>query len=142
MSRSLVRGLVRWIVVALLLGQLAIAAYACPALRANAADVGQRSTVAVDGAKSTAHEVVLTDDGATIGTLDADSPNLCAEHCKHGQQSDQTSSVSVPATVPLALFENNPPRLVESRLRPTASAVSALVSACPPHAILHCVRRS
>jgi len=142
MSRSLVRGLVRWIVVTLLLGQLAIAAYACPALRAITTDVGQRSAVVVDSAMSTTHEVVLTDGGATIGTLDADSPNLCAEHCKVGQQSDQTSSVNVPVAVPLAPFENNPPRLAQSRLRPTASSVNALVSACPPHAILHCVRRS
>lgn len=142
MSRSLVRGLVRWIVVTLLLGQLAIAAYACPALRANTEDVGQRSTVTVDSAMSVDDEVVRADCGALIGALDADSPNLCAEHCTYGQQSDQTSGVNVPVAVPLAPLENNPPRLVESRLRPSASSVSALVSACPPHAILHCVRRS
>ncbi len=142
MSRSLVRGLVRWVVVALLLGQLAIAAYACPALRANAINVGQSGSAGVDCVMSVEGEIVLADTGAPIGALDVDSPSLCAEHCKHGQQSDQTSNVSVPFVGPLAPFENNPPRLVESRLRPTASAVSALVSACPPHAILHCVRRS
>jgi hypothetical protein len=142
MSHSFVRGLVRWVVVALLLGQLAVASYACPALRAIPADAGQRSAVDVACEMEAEDALVLADSGAPIDTLDADSPNLCAEHCKYGQQSDQTSSVNVPVAVPLAPFENNPPRLVESRLRPTATAVSALVSACPPHAILHCVRRS
>lgn len=135
-------GLVRWIVVALLLGQLAIAAYACPALRGSAAEVGQTGAVGVDCAMSAEDGNVLADKGALIGVADIDSPSLCAEHCKFGQQSDQTSNISVPAVMPQAPLENNPPRLVESRLRPTASAVSALVSACPSHAILHCVRRS
>jgi hypothetical protein len=142
MSHLFVRGLVRWVVVSLLLAQLAVTAYACPTLRAIPADVGQRSAVDLGCEMSEEQAVVRVDSGAPIGTLDADAPNLCAEHCKYGQQSDQTSSVNVPVAVPLAPFENIPPRLVESRLRPTASAVSALVSACPPHAILHCVRRS
>ena len=142
MSHSFVRGLVRWIVVALLLGQFAVASYACPALRAITADVGLRSVVDVADAMPADDAVVLADSGTLIGSLDAGSPGLCAEHCKNSPQSDQTSSVSVPVALPLLPFENNPPRLVESRLRPMATTVSALVSACPPHAILHCVRRS
>ncbi|MEP6968956.1 MAG: hypothetical protein ABJA49_00855 [Betaproteobacteria bacterium] len=136
------RGLARWIVVILLLGQLSIAAYACPALRSNLADVGQGGAVGVDCEMSGVNAIARADKGAPLGILDADLPNLCAEHCQYGQHSDQSSSVSVPAAMPLAAFDNNPPRLVQSRLRPTASLVSALASACPPHAILHCVRRS
>lgn len=142
MSRSLVRGLVRWIVVTLLLGQLAIASYACPALRANAVDVAQDSAIGVDCVMSAPDHVVLADSDAPTSTIDGDSPNLCAEHCKYGQQSDQTNNVNVPVAAPSTSFENNPPRLVESRLRPTASVLSALLSTCPPHTILHCVRRS
>ena len=142
MSRLFVRGLVRWIVVALLFGQLAIAAYACPAWRANTADAGQRGSVGADCVMAGDDGVTNADSGAPIGALDFDSPNLCAEHCKYGQQSDQTIGVNVPVAIRWVPFDNNPPRLVESRLRPTAATVSALVSACPPHAILHCVRRS
>ncbi len=142
MKRSLVRGLARWIVVVLLLGQIAIAAHACPVLRGNAADVRQTSAVGVDCLMAAADENLLADVVVPVGTLDADSPNLCTEHCLYGQQSDHTSNVNVPIAVPLAPFENNPPRLVESRLRPTVTSANDLVSACRPHAILHCVRRS
>lgn len=142
MSRSFVRGLVRWVVVVLLLGQLAIAAYACPALRVNVADVGQSSFAGVACDMAVAGEGMLADGSALLGALDIGSPNLCAEHCKQGHQSDQTSSITVPAATVLAPVENNPPRLVESRLRPRASSLNALVSTCPPHAILHCVRRT
>lgn len=142
MNRALVRRLVRWIVAVLLLGQLAVAAYACPALVANAADTQQRYAIGADCVMADSDEALVADSAISPVALDLESPNLCAEHCKAGQQSDQTSTLNVPgAALPVA-FENNPPLTVESRLRPTASRVNALVSACPPHAILHCVRRS
>ncbi len=142
MSRPLVRRLVRWIVAVLLLGQLAVAAYACPGLVANAADTEKRDAFGADCVMTDSHEALFADRAMSPVALDLESPNLCAEHCKAGQQSDQTSTLNVPGVAPPVAFENNPPLRVESRLRPTASFVNALVSACPPHAILHCVRRS
>jgi hypothetical protein len=76
-----------------------------------------------------------------VGAMDPSSPNLCAEHCKVGQQSDKAPTLNAPPVVLTALYatplvpETAPPP------RPAVATLSALVAASPPHAILHCVYR-
>ncbi len=74
-------------------------------------------------------------------TMDPTSPNLCAEHCRYGEQSDQTSTVSVPAAILYALYAAPMPLEVALPSRLATALMSALVAASPPHAILHCVYR-
>jgi hypothetical protein len=75
------------------------------------------------------------------GAMDPSSPNLCAEHCKYGQQSDHAPTLNVPAAVLTALYVTPPVPVVASPPRAAADTMSALVAAAPPHAIAHCVFR-
>ena len=74
------------------------------------------------------------------GPLDPEFANLCAEHCHHGQQSDQPATMTVSAALPSALYITPlaPEPVVASH---PATATSALVAASPPIAILHCCFR-
>lgn len=74
-------------------------------------------------------------------TMDPTSPNLCAEHCRYGQQSDQVPSLNVPVALLVALYAR--PLVLEVAAPPSVAAVrtTAPVAASPPHAILHCVYR-
>jgi hypothetical protein len=124
----------------LLCAQMAIAAYACPGLASAATDA---PAAALAAAAPVAAPMANCDgmNGAMGAALDPAAPNLCAEHCKYGQQSDQASTLNVPAAVmallycaPVASAKAAPPR-------PAAASLSALVAASPPHAIAHCVYR-
>jgi len=112
----------------LLFSQLAIAAYACPALSA-----GLAGGSAMQGSPC----------ADMVGATDTASSNLCAEHCKYGQQSDHAFTLTVPAVLLSALYPMTPwvPETVPPA-RPAAASLSALVAASPPHAILHCVYRT
>lgn len=140
MTRAFLRKVAVGMAGVLLSAQMAIAAYACLGLAPAPAD-------AVATPLATAAPVALpmpNCDGmnGTVGTaLDPAAPNLCAEHCKHGQQSDQAATLSVPPVV-LALLYAAP--AVPARATPpraAAASLSALVAASPPHAIAHCVYR-
>ena len=141
MTRSLNRSIARLLACVLLLAQLAVSAYACPSLatmspRIAMTDVG----VAADGASIDSDASAMP--GCTgMGALDQESANLCAEHCKVGQQSHEVPGVAVPLplltalyAVPLTPIEGPPPR-------PTAARIDALVAASPPLAVLLCVYR-
>jgi hypothetical protein len=134
----------RALVGVLLLAQLTIAAYACPGL----ASALQGDVPSADGAAN--HAATATSSAAMIaspscddmaGAMDPESANLCAEHCKYGQQGSQASTVAVPVALLAVLYatplvpETAPPP------RPAAATMSALVAASPPLAILHCVYR-
>ena len=74
-----------------------------------------------------------------IALLDTASPNLCAEHCRHGQQSDQTATLMVPAAVLTSFY--TVPLVQEASARSAGScdtAHSAPAAAATPLAILHC----
>ena len=146
MTRNFLRRVARGLVGVVVLAQLSIAAYACPgissALQASrqATDIGTPMSGPADAAalRMAAQAPAC---GDMAGAMDPTFANLCAEHCKYGQQSDQASTVNVPAAalvalyaLPLAPFAAPPPR-------PAAASMSALVAASPPHAILHCVYR-
>ena len=78
-----------------------------------------------------------------VGATDTASGNLCAEHCKYGQQSDRASTLAVPAVLLSALYPMTPwaPETAPPP-HPAAASLSALVAASPPHAILHCIFRT
>jgi hypothetical protein len=145
MTRRFLRAICRALVGVLLFAQLAVSAYACPTL-SPAATPTMPSTAARDGDSSDA-AMAATDrqapdcDGMAAGTMDPDLANLCAEHCHHGQQSDQAATLSVPAALLTALYLAPLAAQPKIRLLPAADATSALVAASPPHAILHCCFR-
>lgn len=128
------------------MAQMAIAAYACPALVAGATGKMQMPAPSAsldepgqaDAVVSMAHNGNC---GDMAGTVDESLPNLCAEHCKYGQQSDKAPTLNAPTVVLTALYampvapEPAPPP------RSAAGTLSALVAASPPHTVLHCVYR-
>ena len=113
---------------ALLFAQLAVAAHACPVNRAAA------PMQAVAAAMPDCHE--------HSSATDASSPNLCAEHCKQGQQSERANfAVTVPPALLNPLYQM--PAVPETVQHPQRACgwLSALVAASPPHAIAHCALR-
>ena len=136
MKRGIVRGVARGLVGVLLFAQMAIAAYACPGLASAMASDMQRGDASVAAATV---QMVNCDD--MVGTMDPTSANLCAEHCKLGQQSDQAPTLNVPAAVLTALYATPLVPATAPPPRIAAATMSALVAASPPHAILHCVYR-
>jgi hypothetical protein len=134
MTRGILRGLARGLIGVLLFAQVAVAAYACPGLAAKAPDAA-----VVGGDMAMDEQMPGCDDMA--GAMDPESANLCAEHCKQGKQSDQAPTLTVPAAMLAALYTTTPALPAKAVPRPAAGALSALVAASPPHAILHCVYR-
>ncbi len=141
------RRMLSWIVAgALLYGQIAIAAYACPRL-VPASDVVQRVASIAPAADMTSDateqpaSAPMGNCAGGIGTMDRSSVNLCAEHCKYGEQSERAPTVSVPAVLLTTLYIA--PAIPEPTVspHPAADAGSALAAASPPHAILHCCFR-
>jgi hypothetical protein len=110
----------------LLFAQLAVAAYACPSVPSMGGQIPMVGSNCEDMA---------------MRALDPQNANLCAEHCKFGQQSDQTSTLTVPAVVLMALYFTPLVPAPMAELRPAAGSQSALVTASPPHTILHCCFR-
>lgn len=146
MTRSFLRAVVRYLVGGLLMAQMAIAAYACPALAAGATGNMQMPAPnasldepgQADAVVSMAHHGNC---GDMAGTMDESLPNLCAEHCKYGQQSDKAPTLNAPVAVLTALYAM--PLVLQPTLPPRSAAgsLSALVAASPPHTVLHCVYR-
>ena len=136
MTRGLLRGLARGLIGVLLFAQLAVAAYACPGLAARAPDTAMASA----GATMVAHAQMPGCEDM-VGAIDLEQANLCAEHCKQGQQSDQAPTLTVPVAMLTALYPTTPALPGKASPRPTAGTLSARVAASPPHAVLHCVYR-
>ena len=132
MTRPWLRTVARGLVGVLLFAQMVIAAYACPAV--SVAGAAEMRLAAMPAA-------AMPDCGAMTGAMDPSAANLCAEHCKFGQQSDQASTLTVPAVLLSVLYTTA--LVTEPALPPRAAAacLSALVAASPPHTILHCVYR-
>tara|TARA_B100001105_G_scaffold253689_1_gene247760 strand:+ start:6317 stop:6760 length:444 start_codon:yes stop_codon:yes gene_type:complete len=146
MTRNFARRVARWLIGVVLLAQMSIAAYACPGI-SSALQAGRQATaIGMPMAEPTdaaalrvAAQEPACDDMA--GAMDPTSANLCAEHCKYGQQSDHASTVNVPATALVALYSTPAVPEPVPLPQPALASMSALVAACPPHAILHCVYR-
>jgi hypothetical protein len=135
-TRSIARRVARGLVGVMLFAQMAIAAYACPGLTsAMAGDVPRGDA----GVAAATVQMAPCDDMA--GAMDPTSANLCAEHCKLGQQSDHAPTLNVPAAVLTALYATPLVPEMAPPPRPATATMSALVAASPPHTILHCVFR-
>jgi hypothetical protein len=137
-KRSWVRAVARGLVGVVVTTQLAIAAYACPAL--SAAEVANMRDLGATQADMPMPGGTNCDD-MTSSSIDPSAPNLCAEHCKYGQQSDQAQTITVPTAVLTRLYVTPLVPDAAPPPRPAAATLSALVAASPPHAILHCVYR-
>lgn len=136
----------------MLFAQLAIAAYACPALATTTAPspaVAESTVQAMHSDGMTGMSVGtsgerMPDCDQMAGQLDEAAPNLCAEHCRYGRQSDQVHAPAVPTLVLITLYVVTP--TLPERLLPTgagaAPSADALAAAFPPHAILHCCLRT
>jgi hypothetical protein len=136
----------------MLFSQLAIAAYACPALSYAGGQsqplpvtaLGDQATPGDSTAGKTASLAAdrRVDCDQMAGHLDKTSPELCVNHCDYGQQIDQVQAPAVPPIVLISLY------VVAPKIHqafPPMSAIAASVDtpavACPPHAILHCCLR-
>ena len=146
MKRQLLKTIGRALIGVLVFAQMAIAAYACPTLLSNAIP-----TMEMSPSSEALHEpsgnrqqagVQVADCGDMAGKADTSSPNLCAEHCRTGQQSDHASTLTVPPVLLTTLYITPYATDAAMRPRPAAAASSALASVDPPHAILHCCFRT
>ena len=140
MTRQFLRTICRALIGVVMLTQMAIAAYACPGL----AGAG---TMAMTMASVTASDADVADSSPAMdcegmtGPMDPDFANLCAEHCHHGQQSDQTSMLTVPAVLLTALYDTTPAPVLGDSPGHVVEAASGRVAAAPPHTLLHCCLR-
>ncbi|URI12008.1 hypothetical protein MW290_32715 (plasmid) [Aquincola tertiaricarbonis] len=146
MTRSFLKAVARGLVGVVLATQMLIAAYACPSLALPAATAMQMPDASISAVEQSSANADMSaaqagncDDMA--GALDPAAPNLCAEHCKYGQQSDHAPTLNAPAVVLAALYSLPLVPVTAPPPRPAAATLSALVAASPPHAILHCVHR-
>lgn len=146
MSRQFLRMICRWLIGVVLLAQLAVTAHACPGLPAAMTMQSQTAADALADGSSTEASVVLGvqqfgDCAGMAMEPDPDFANLCAEHCRYGQQSDHAATLAVPAVLLMALYWAPANREPVVPARPMAAASSALAAAAPPLAILHCCFR-
>ncbi|HSW04627.1 hypothetical protein [Aquabacterium sp.] len=145
MTRQLLRTICRTLIGVLLFAQLAVSAYACPGV-SSAPGLQKAMATAADGnsantdAAMNGPQAIACADMAM--PMDPDFANLCAEHCRQGQQSDQAATLTVPAALLTALYITAPAPEPLVAPRPAAATPSALAAASPPLAILHCCFRT
>ena len=144
MTRHFLKAVARGLIGVVLLTQMMISAYACPAMSQLA--VKQISAASVSANEQSNENpdlpmAQMSNCEDMAGAMDASLPNLCAEHCKVGQQSDHAPSLDVPTVTLTPLYVTPQVPVMAPPQRPAAATLSALVAASPPHAILHCVHR-
>ena len=139
MSRSLQRRVAHWLVGVLLLAQMAVASYACPVLSA-ALQAGEAPQAVALQPAAQAMAAAMPDCSEMAGAADSGSANLCAEHCKYGQQSDQAPSLLLPVAL-LTVLYTTPPASAPALPSAAAAAQDARLAPPPGHAVLHCVYR-
>lgn len=155
MIRRAKRSVCRLLIGILLFAQMAIAAYACPQLSSagfseasamptmgsNGSPASLDPTMAMPGSGTAMPVADMAPGCPEMGQADPDNPNLCVEHVRFGQQSDQTQTPTVPAILLSSLYTL--PLLPEPAGPPRSATASAgiFAAASPPHAILHCCFR-
>jgi hypothetical protein len=133
LPRTLNQSICRLLIGVFLFGQLAVAAYACPG---EARGGEQRQEMAAKAMP------VGCDQMASMDQMDPQAANLCAEHCKFGHQSSDTSPAPVvlaPTTALLYLLPIDEDVALATQARAASDMLQA--AAPPPHAILHCIWR-
>ena len=143
LSHALRQSVSRLLIGVVLFAQLAVASYVCPGLKV-------MDSVGNGGAATAIHGVVA-DSAAEPAAMqpgcdqmDPDAANLCAEHCRFGQQSADTAPAPiVHVAIPTLLYPLplEPQRLLGSGRAFPAADASLVAALSPPHTILHCVFR-
>lgn len=143
LSHALRQAISRLLIGVLLVAQLAVAAYACPSLASMQVPMLMGgAAIASDDASLVQASAAMTD-CEQMHALDNQSPNLCLEHCRHGQQSAETASMpTVFVALPVFLY----PLPIESPAGhgsdwPALCPDVSRTAATPPHSILYCVFR-
>jgi hypothetical protein len=147
------RSVCRVLIGAVLIAQMAVSAYACPGLSPGASmnasmnaamNPPMPSAASIDSAANApavSNDRHAGDCAGMAGPMDPEFTNLCAEHCRQGQQSDQAATLSVPAVLLTALYTTPLAPEPAAAPRTAANTTSALAAAAPPLAILHCCFR-
>ena len=128
MTRDFKQMICRLMVGIMLFAQISIAAYACPAVSANAA------------AQASAMEGMVNCEQMS-GHADKTFANLCAEHCHQGQQSNHTQVPTLPAVLLVILY---PVGQTSSGSGPSRLALTTdpgIDEPPAPLSILHCCFR-
>ena len=154
MTCGLRRLVARWMILVMVLTQVAVSAYACPGLAQMALSDQQSSASAatvVHGpmAMPKARAAVaseptrgpMLDCDSMQGKLDAAAPNLCHACCHHDQQTDHASSLVAPAVILNSLYAVPAAVSVPIPVRFDAQTSSDLAAATPPRTVLHCCWR-
>lgn len=157
MTRAFRRFVCRLMLGVLVFGQMAIAAYACPALSGtpqilpamamneSVEKIPDYEAVSLMAASPDMFAMSVTSDMADItgcNHIDESAANQCVEHCHFGQQSvGHASAATVPAALLATLytlpFQHEP----FGHGWPSADSKFKRIVASRPHAILHCCFR-
>ena len=145
LSCALRKSIGRLLIGVVLLAQFAVASYACPGLKGSGSVAHGNAATAMPGAAAgaavTAESVAMP---PGCGQLDPDAANLCAEHCRQGQQSvDTAAAPAVGQGIPTFLYSLpfEPLHSLGSGRSFPAPDARLCAAPEPPHAILHCVFR-
>ena len=122
-TQTLKRLLAKSVIAAVLFTQLAVAAYACPAVEGPASVIA--TVIADDAMHAAMPDCEMTGNG---------NPNLCLQHCQAGDQSVQTlPHVAVPAFAAVsALIILDPAPMLTGDNDVAISALPARVTSPPP----------
>lgn len=134
MTKAFKQLICRLMIGVMLMVQISIAVYACPGL---AEPVAMQSDAS---ANSMSADMVGCDQMA--GPMDKAFPNLCAEHCHQGHQSDQTQVPVLPAITLISLYAVDQVVRAGELAWPMLAEYVPLAAAPPPLSILHCCFRT
>ena len=145
-SRAMSKTISRALIGVLLFAQFAVASYACPGLMGSAAKADGKAGVAITATASVQVSAAATPASMppACDQMDPAAANLCAEHCRFGQQSADTAPAPiVHVAIPTLLYPLplEPQRLLGSGRAFPAADASLVAALSPPHTILHCVFR-
>ncbi|MCU0937635.1 MAG: hypothetical protein MUC86_00505 [Burkholderiaceae bacterium] len=138
--RTLGRPIARLMVGVLLFARIAVSAYACT----SGAGAAMGGAAGADAAMTMAAASMAdpASGNAGHGAMDPAQPNLCAAHCRSGEQNAGAKPLpDLPATSPVSLYPLAPVTLAVRKRRAVAAAEDPPPVADPPHAILHCCFR-
>lgn len=137
MTRPVQRGIARAVIALLLLGQMMVAAYACPRVGADEGVPAEATPYAASAdVANQAAEMPAGCDGTMV-----DTPNLCAAHCQASDQNvDATQTSAAPAHVLSSFYVVHIPS-ARGELDQNSTPTEAINAIPPPHAILHCCFR-
>lgn len=129
---TLTRTIKQWVchlmVGLMLFAQMSMAAYACPGM--------------ASGSEQASDMTTMVNCDQMVNQLDKAQPNLCAEHCHHTQQSDQTQVPTLPAMLLISLYTVSPAASASAPSWPTLAVQDSLLEAAPPPlSILNCCFR-